>query len=67
MFDHKRTAINKGRQLWQAWFNIHEGRATGQLLWNNAAERDFKNIKITDGRFKVDLGGGSGAKVTFKI
>ena len=83
MFDHKRTAIGRVRQfyqarfnihegratgqLWQTRFNIHEGRATGQLLYNQALVRDFKNIKITEGRFKVDIGTGSGVKVSFKI
>ena len=66
-FNHQRTATNKNRQLWQARFNIADDRVSGQLLDNKALVRDFKNIKVTEGIFKVDIGTGSGVKITFKI
>ena len=66
-FNHQRTATNKNRQLWQARFNITEDRVSGQLLDNKALVRYFKSILIKDGTFKVDIGTGSGVKITFKI
>jgi hypothetical protein len=63
----KSTAINRFRCGWTADYVIVDNRVTGDLFQDGSLVRHFKNVKISDGRFKVDIGTGSGVKVTFEV
>lgn len=66
----KLKAINKNRNHWWVEVAIHPSssgdRATGTLYqgWNKIRTFD---VGVRNGRFNVDIGTGSGVKVTFQL
>ena len=65
-----RVSISRGRGDWKAFYNVKDGRATGEL-WDSTNQklRDFTAKIESNGTFRINIGvrsTGSGVKVSFK-
>lgn len=60
-------ATNRNRKGWTAVASITKGRVVGKMLQDGKIVREKFSVRLgDDGKFKVDIGTGSGVCVNFQ-